>query len=147
MSAYMSSNTTLNHIVSLFEIISRGSYPYTSSIIAPLNQLDYTPDDTLQLFTDLIRLNALSLHERYGDDQDETFEYAYETRTYTYHPSAFGTHSQNIQTYKYLTSYLYQSCEGAAFDTLLYKALSKTANCLAQYIISNTAEYQDAAWD
>ena len=96
------------------------------------------------LFKKLNSLNRYSISQRYEKD---IFE---DKMTYPFNLSKYNEtvlNSNKYQNLKSLRCYLYQSCEGEAESTDLYKLLNKISSDIAHNIVSNTEEYKEAKWD
>jgi hypothetical protein len=55
--------------------------------------------------------------------------------------------TNDFQNLKSLKCFLYQSCEGNASKTDLYKLLNKISKDIAFNIINNIEEYKKAKWE
>jgi len=97
-----------------------------------------------KLFDKLNTLNRYSLSQRY-EDEPFTKEITYPFILDKYNKESLNTNK--YQNLKSLKCFLYQSCEGDAENTPLYKLLNTISSDLAYNIISNTKEYQSAKWD
>jgi HEPN domain-containing protein len=96
------------------------------------------------LFKKLNSLNRYSISQRY---EKEVFE---DKMTYLFNLSKYNEavlNSNKYQNLKSLRCYLYQSCEGQAESTDLYKLLNKISSDIAYNIVSNIKEYKEAKWD
>ena len=70
--------------------------------------------------------------------------------TYPFNLSKYNEavlNSNKYQNLKSLRCYLYQSCEGQAEGTDLYKLLNKISDDIAFDIVANSKEYKEAEWD
>jgi hypothetical protein len=97
-----------------------------------------------KLFDRLNTLNRYSLSQRY-EDEPFTKEITYPFILNKYNKESLNTNK--YQNLKSLKCFLYQSCEGDAENTPLYKLLDTISSDLAYDIISDTKEYQSAKWD
>ena len=97
-----------------------------------------------KLFDRLNTLNRYSLSQRY-EDEPFTKEMTYPFILDKYNKESLNTNK--YQNLKSLKCFLYQSCEGDAENTPLYKLLDTISSDLAYDIISDTKEYQSAKWD
>jgi hypothetical protein len=97
-----------------------------------------------KLFDRLNTLNRYSLSQRY-EDEPFTKEITYPFILDKYNKESLNTNK--YQNLKSLKCFLYQSCEGDAENTPLYKLLDTISSDLAYDIISDTKEYQSAKWD
>ena len=96
------------------------------------------------LFKKLKSLNRYSISQRY---EKEVFE---DKMTYPFNLSKYNEavlNSNKYQNLKSLTCFLYQSCEGQAEQTPLYKLLNKISSDIAYDIVSDLEEYKIAKWD
>jgi DNA-directed RNA polymerase beta' subunit len=97
-----------------------------------------------KLFNRLNTLNRFSISQRY---EDEKFT---NKNTYPFVLSKYNETSLNYNKYQNLKSlrcFLYQSCEGNAENTPLYKLLDKICSDMAFSIVTQTKEYQESKWD
>jgi len=97
-----------------------------------------------KLFNKLNTLNRYSISQRYKDEKftkDNTYPFVLSK----YNETALKTNK--YQNLKSLKCFLYQSCEGQAEQTPLYKLLDKISSDVAFNIISETKEYQQSEWD
>ena len=97
-----------------------------------------------KLFNKLNTLNRYSISQRY---EDEKFT---KDNTYPFVLSKYNEtvlNSNKYQNLKSLRCYLYQSCEGQAEGTDLYKLLNKISDDIAFDIVANSKEYKEAEWD
>ena len=96
------------------------------------------------LFKKLNSLNRYSMSQRYEKDIfDDQMTYPFNLSKYNEAVLKTNKH-QNLKS---LTCFLYQSCEGKAENSDLYKLLNKISSDIAYNIISNTEEYKKAKWD
>ena len=96
------------------------------------------------LFKKLNSLNRYSISQRYEKDIfDDQMTYPFNLSKYNETVLKTNKH-QNLKS---LTCFLYQSCEGKAENSDLYKLLNKISSDIAYNIVSNTEEYKKAKWD
>ena len=96
------------------------------------------------LFKKLNSLNRYSISQRYEKD---VFE---DKMTYPFNLSKYNEtvlKTNQYQNLKSLRCYLYQSCEGKAHDSDLYKLLNKISDDIAFDIVANSKEYKESKWD
>ena len=96
------------------------------------------------LFKKLNSLNRYSISQRYEKDIFED-KMTYPFNLSKYNEAVLKTNKH--QNLKSLTCFLYQSCEGQAENSDLYKILNKISSDIAYNIVSNTEEYKKAKWD
>tara|TARA_R110000796_G_scaffold230721_1_gene348430 strand:- start:32 stop:445 length:414 start_codon:yes stop_codon:yes gene_type:complete len=97
-----------------------------------------------KLFNKLNTLNRYSISQRY---ENEKFT---KNNTYPFVLSKYNEtvlNSNKYQNLKSLTCFLYQSCEGQAEQTPLYKLLNKVSSDIAYSVVSSLEEYKKAKWD
>jgi len=96
------------------------------------------------LFKKLNSLNRYSISQRYKKDIfDDQMTYPFNLSKYNEAVLKTNKH-QNLKS---LTCFLYQSCEGQAENSDLYKILNKISSDIAYSIVSNTKEYKESKWD
>ena len=96
-----------------------------------------------RLFTELNLLNKYSVSERYENEQfNNCLSYIFNDKEYDEARKQFN----NYQGVKSLQCYLYQSCEGKAAKTGLYKVLNEVVKDIHYDIVTNTPQYQEAVW-
>ena len=96
------------------------------------------------LFKKLNSLNRYSISQRYEKDIfDDQMTYPFNLSKY----NEAVLKTNKYQNLKSLTCFLYQSCEGQAENSDLYKILNKISSDIAYNIVSNTEEYKKAKWD
>jgi len=96
------------------------------------------------LFKKLNSLNRYSISQRYEKDIFDN-QMTYPFNLSKYNEAVLKTNKH--QNLKSLTCFLYQSCEGKAENSDLYKLLNKISSDIAYNIVSNTEEYKKAKWD
>lgn len=89
------------------------------------------------IYKQIKKMNYDAVFERYKD--------GYEIEFKKIEPFWF-TGRVTHQDFKTLQCYLYQCCEGDVSETKLYKALEKLKSRVAEYIIENQKEYEEAEW-
>jgi len=94
------------------------------------------------VFDKLLKLNRYSLSERYEDAKQMFFNV---DRSKSVWFSRQMGHN-DYQVLKSLNCFLYQSCEGRANKTDLYKTIDCIANNYANDLVSKSIEYQNAKW-
>jgi pyoverdine/dityrosine biosynthesis protein Dit1 len=97
-----------------------------------------------KLFNKLNTLNRYSISQRYSDLPFRK-KGSYPFILAKYNETVLKTNK--YQNLKSLRCFLYQSCEGQAEQTPLYKLLNKISSDVAFNIISETKEYQQSEWD
>lgn len=85
-------------------------------------------------------LNCFSIGERYGRKAEKEDRYK---EDYEFYRMPTVT---EIQAYKSLRCFLYQSCEGKAESEPLYMKLESLGADWAASIVSNLPEYDNATW-
>ena len=96
------------------------------------------------LFKKLNSLNRYSISQRYEKDIfDDQMTYPFNLSKY----NETVLKTNQYQNLKSLRCYLYQSCEGKAHDSDLYKLLNKISDDIAFDIVANSKEYKEAKWD
>jgi len=96
------------------------------------------------LFKKLNSLNRYSISQRYEKDIfDDKMTYPFNLSKY----NEAVLKTNKYQNLKSLRCFLYQSCEGQAEQTPLYKLLDKISSDVAFNIVSETKEYQQSEWD
>ena len=97
-------------------------------------------------FNQLSKLNNWSLVERYPDLKDNPEGMIISLK---YNEKEFlkvKTDNDFMQWYKSGQSYTYQSCEGEAENSQLYKSIDFMVNEMAGVIVSNLKTYETARW-
>ena len=96
------------------------------------------------LFKKLNSLNRYSISQRYEKDIfDDQMTYPFNLSKY----NETVLKTNQYQNLKSLRCYLYQSCEGKAHDSDLYKLLNKISDDIAFDIVANSKEYKESKWD
>ena len=97
-------------------------------------------------FNQLSKLNNWSLVERYPDLKDNPegmiIPLKYNKQEYL----KVQSDSNFMQWYKSGQSYTYQSCEGNAGKSQLYRSIDFMVNEMAGVIVSNLKQYNSARW-
>jgi hypothetical protein len=99
-------------------------------------------DKPESLFNKLVELNRYSLVERYGENNGLEFKVIFNPQGLT--KSYFK--SNTSQLLKSLECFSYQSCEGKAEKTDLYKWLADFKHEWMSNIINKIPEYEQAKW-
>jgi hypothetical protein len=94
------------------------------------------------VFDQLLNLNRLSLKQRYEDAESMFFEV---NRSKAVWFSRQLGHD-DYQLLKSLNCFLYQSCEGKASKTKLYKTIDAISNNFAHTLVAKTNGYNNAKW-
>jgi hypothetical protein len=133
MSSFMVADSTINRITHhVFD-----NKPHLLRQLADA-KLPTTPDAFAWA---LICLNTAALEDRYGkEDADKATPhdpYEYKTPRKTVSP---------IQLLKSIACFLYQCSEGAVPNHPLYKFMSELRGDLAEKIVSDLPEWNDAEW-
>ena len=140
MSAYLVNNETFGRVMKAIEKAGRHGREYLL-----IDQLkDDLQNNPGSVFQRLFALNVKSLQERYDDQQaikPNASDYKQAKKVYD---NPFGT--SDVQLYKSLQCFLYQSCEGDANKEPLYKAIDCIKDCLASEIIRKMPMYEEADW-
>jgi len=134
MSAWKVADETIKSIVTtLARSIFREEYRYF------LKRWEIEEDKDFDILAKIfMKLNDLSLLERYGDKMPELPD----TRFW----SSEGEILDNYQMLKSLHCLSYQSCEGWAEQTRWYKFLDELIGKWADYIATKTKQYDEARW-
>ena len=136
MSAYIVDEDNLYRVINSITKIEG----YTK----PLKEIKETAiSNPKGLFKKLNSLNRYSISQRYEKD---IFE---DKMTYPFNLSKYNEtvlKTNKYQNLKSLRCYLYQSCEGKAENTDLYKLISKASDNICYDIICNLPQYEQARW-
>jgi hypothetical protein len=104
-----------------------------------------------KLISDLWDLNVFSLNERYGEEtikEDNNEEYI---KDYVFEYQRLSENEQDTKKimlfFKSFCNYTYQSCEGKAEKTKLYKECQETETELAYKIAYNIKEWNEGEWE
>ncbi len=142
MSAFIVSDNTLQTIVRFLDLDARFSnnsrcYGCLKRILLKQGfNLEY-PEHKDRLIKEMALLNRLGVNERYDENELEMDVRFIDDFT----PSL-------IQAYKSLGCFLYQCCEGDIPEKNdLYKMFEKIKNEMANSIVRDLKEYDDAKWD
>jgi len=138
MSAYQVNETVLYNVINL--VSKCGSYgQYYKELPALIKEAKEKPAG---LFDKLVKLNRFSLVERYGKNNGLEFEVKFNDQLLI----KSVMKSNQYQQLKSLECFLYQSCEGDAEKTDLYKYLDSLKNQFMGNIIGKLPEYEQARW-
>ena len=96
-----------------------------------------------KVFDQLLNLNRFSLAERYPEDSKE-LHFEVDRSKAVWLSRQLG--HNDYQLLKSLNCYLYQSCEGDASKSNLYKTLREISNSFAHDLASNHRSYDEAEW-
>ena len=138
MSAYQVDYETIGRV--LKAISKSGCYGPRYKQIEKLKQ-QYEKNAGI-VFDQLLELNRLSLKGRYEDYESMFFEV---DRSKAVWLSRQLGHN-DYQLLKSLNCFLYQSCEGNANKTDLYKTIDSIANNYSSDLVTKSTEYQNATW-
>ena len=142
MSAYVVEDQVINKIVSYLNTVATfGGHDYKYDIPS-LKKAGYDlceEADCERLAQNMFSLNCFSVNERYGDGQAAEFRpLDFEYR--------FKSPRPRIEVFKALECWQYQSCEGSAGDTPLYKLMEGVKVMMAVTIVHDLPEYEQAAY-
>lgn len=142
MSAYIVKYPTMNRV---------------ASYIAFKRKIDlYDADDNLteefqKLINDLWELNVFSLCERYGEKEKKENEDYIKEYKFEFEKIPKENFEKDIKLlmkyFKSFCNYTYQSCEGDADKTDLYKECQKYENELASNIAYALPEWDEGEWE
>ena len=143
MSAYVVDNKTINRIVSAL-LYSRDTNRFDGPLPAMYNKWlkEFTQDEPEEIGAALYGMNCNAVMQRYPDCSTDELPgpidagYKYRNELIT----------SSIQFYKSLQCYLYQCTEGDVRTLPLYNALEAYQHEIADHIITNTPEYDNAKW-
>ena len=138
MSAYQVDYETIGRV--LKAISKAGCYGSRYKQIEKLKQ-QYEKNAGI-VFDQLLELNRLSLKGRYEDAKSMFFEV---DRSKAVWLSRQLGHN-DYQLLKSLNCFLYQSCEGNANKTDLYKTIDCIANNYSSDLVTKSTEYHNATW-
>lgn len=138
MSAYQVDYETIGRV--LKAISKAGCYGSRYKKIEKLKQ-QYEKNAGI-VFDQLLELNRLSLKSRYEDAESMFFDV---DRSKAVWLSRQLGHN-DYQLLKSLNCFLYQSCEGNANKTDLYKTIDSIANNYSSDLVTKSIEYQNATW-
>lgn len=96
------------------------------------------------VFDKLLRLNRYSLYQRYSIADAKQMFFDVDRSKAVWFSQQLG--HNDYQVLKSLNCFLYQSCEGRANKTDLYKTIDCIANNYASDLVSKSVEYQNAKW-
>ena len=139
MSAYQVDTECLGRV--LKAISKSGAYGPRYKQIHKLKE-DYKKNAG-KVFDQLLDLNRFSLAERYPDDSKDLHHDIDRSKAVWY--SRQLGHS-DVQLYKSLGCFLYQSCEGKAANKPLYKTLDAIQDVFAHDLARRHPGYEDAKW-
>ena len=97
-------------------------------------------------FNQLSKLNNWSLVERYPDLKDNPEGMIIPLKYNEQEFLKVKTDNDFMQWYKSGQSYTYQSCEGEADKSQLYRSIDFMVNEMAGVIVSNLKTYETARW-
>ncbi len=136
MSCFINSDNAINGVFQTvsklyykdFSISFNRKYPYLYSLM----------DDRQKVLNKLYVLNCFSFRENYK--KRHKFDIKHK-------PIVNSVLLKNLaQEIKNLQCYLYQSCEGRARKTQLYKELEKIENSLIRDFLYQSKDYENAEW-
>ena len=138
MSAYQVNETVLYNVINA--VSKCGSYgQYYKELPALIKEAKEKP---ASLFDKLVKLNRFSLVERYGKNNGLEYEVKFNNQELI----KSVMKSNQYQRLKSLECFLYQSCEGEAERTDLYKYLDSLRGQSMSNIIGTLPEYEQASW-
>ena len=140
MSAFIVEEKTLNNIVSFLDYDTRfsnqsGCYGSLGKVMKKAGYDLNFAEHKDRLIKEMAWMNRAAVNARYEEEKHEEY-LSYQD---TFPPS-------RIQAYKSLCCYLYQCCEGDVPDQPLYKAFREIRSDLAEVIVSDLPEYNEANW-
>jgi hypothetical protein len=97
-------------------------------------------------FNQLSKLNNLSLVERYPDLKDKPEGMIIPLKYNEQEFLKVKTDNDFMQWYKSGQSYTYQSCEGEAGNSQLYRSIDFMVHEMSGVIVSNLKTYETARW-
>lgn len=135
-----------------------GNYDYFYLVNNIDNLEEYSDKDINFIYRKLYTLNLFSLSERYEDFDyvdslnkipditDDLLKKAVNELPKFSHNMSYND-QKGLQFLKDIHCYLYQSCEGLAMDTPLYKGIDALKGRVADHLIINLPEYDETRWD
>ena len=138
MSAFQVNEACLYDVINL--VSKCGSYGEYYKELPDLIKL--AKEKPAGLFDKLVKLNRFSLVERYGKNNGLEFKVKFDNQGLI----KSVMKSNQYQQLKSLECFLYQSCEGNAQHTDLYKYLESLKAQFMSLIISELPEYEQASW-
>jgi hypothetical protein len=143
MSAYIVENKTINRIVEAL-LYSRDTHSLNGPLPAMYNKWlkEFSQDEPEEIGLALYGMNYNAVMQRYSDLKRDELPGPIEAG-YKYSDEPI---TSAIQIYKSLQCYLYQCSEGDVPELPLYKALDAYQHEIADHMITNTPEYERAAW-
>jgi hypothetical protein len=144
MSAYIVDDVTINRIVSGLNYAAHYG-GWNSPLPKPSEELAF--DDAAIMGHVLRKMNEESVYQRYPDDNPDELPGPVDENgknpPYKYDPIVPPS---PIQLFKSLQCYLYQCDEGDTDKCKLYQALDQYLNEIAYHVMTNSKEYEAAAW-
>jgi len=144
MSAYIVSDECINKILGFFNYSNDDLFNYNLYKNLKLLGLDLEKDKYNSKVLDpqlqalgqkLLNLNFISVNQRYNT-KDKPTKFIFE-----------NIHLKDpIQALKSLNCFLYQSCEGKAENTKIYKILKDISTDIFKHIVYKLKEYDLAVW-
>ena len=138
MSAFQVNEACLYDVINL--VSKCGSYGEYYKELPDLIKL--AKEKPAGLFDKLVKLNRFSLVERYGKNNGLEFKVKFDNQGLI----KSVMKSNQYQQLKSLECFLYQSCEGEAEKTDLFKYLESLKNQFMSNIIDKLPEYKQASW-
>ena len=139
MSAFIVNDKTINRILTFISSYSpHGRNPFQEWFKELSLNLNHSNETDLQeIGEELLKLNLKSVNYRYNqrtkiNSMDYKFKYE---------------DCDIYQAFKHLSCLTYQSCEGKAEKTPLYKLLIKIENLLCSDIVYDSKEFKNAEWE
>ena len=133
MSAFLVNEDVLYKSMRAIKVASTNSWTHDLK-----DELESNPGN---VFYKLNYLNRHALNQRYGDDIGKS-SYKFSSTKWI----NANLNYNNIECYKALQCFMYQCSEGSTIKKELFKLIEKLEGCLADIIISKTAEYKAASW-
>lgn len=97
------------------------------------------------VFDKLLRLNRYSLYQRYSINDAKKMFFEVDRAKSVWFSRQLG--HNDFQLLKSLNCFLYQSCEGKASNTDLYKTIKCISDNFAHDLVMKSKEYQESKWN
>lgn len=142
MSAYIVAYPTMNRV---------SSYIAKKRKIEIFDKDDNLTEEFQKLIKDLWGLNVFSLCERYGEKEKSEYDDYVKEYKFEFEKLPKEHFEKDIKVlmkyFKSFCNYTYQSCEGNANKTKLYKECQKYENELASHIATALPEWDEGEWE
>lgn len=148
MSSFIVSNETINRIVATLELskIRNQSFPdFRYMDGGELLEMEAANVRTLGETLFFLNLRA-TIAERYPHNHPDVEKSINDMASTYRHQHEYVNSSNRAQVYKSLQCYLYQCSEGEIPNSPLYKALETYKAKLAELMVEDTQEYNEASW-